>query len=181
MTDKKLTDSELLVLGLVAEMPRHGYALEQVIEERGMREWTRIGFSSIYFVLGKLEKMGLVKAETPANSKAKKEYSITNRGREILVKQTLAAIKNFGPTFPSFLIGMMHWPVLSREQALESLSVRKKSVADELVKLEDIHFKQQPLPDYLDVMFEFSIGQLKAESDWIKRTLDYMASKPWTI
>ena len=36
----KVTDAELLLLGLVAEMPRHGYELEQIIEERGMREWT---------------------------------------------------------------------------------------------------------------------------------------------
>ena len=40
MTTRDLTDSELLVLGLVAEMPRHGYELEQVIAV--------IGFSSIY-------------------------------------------------------------------------------------------------------------------------------------
>ena len=61
----ELTDAQLLVLGLVAEMPRHGYELEQVIEQRGMREWTQIGFSSIYFVLGKLEKLGLVASEKP--------------------------------------------------------------------------------------------------------------------
>ena len=56
MVRKDLTDNELLVLGLVAEMPRHGYELEQLIDRRGMREWTQIGFSSIYFVLGKLER-----------------------------------------------------------------------------------------------------------------------------
>ena len=67
MKGHNLTDAELLVLGLVAEMPRHGYQLEQVIEERGMREWTRIGFSSIYFVLGKLRKMGLVTTIAPAD------------------------------------------------------------------------------------------------------------------
>ena len=33
MKAKELTDAELLVLGLVAEMPRHGYQLEQVIEQ----------------------------------------------------------------------------------------------------------------------------------------------------
>ena len=64
----RLTDAELLVLGLVVEMPRHGYELELVIELRGMREWTQIGFSSIYFVLGKLERLGLVTAETPAGA-----------------------------------------------------------------------------------------------------------------
>jgi DNA-binding PadR family transcriptional regulator len=60
---KHLTDAELLLLGLVAEMPRHGYELDQVIQQRGMREWTEIGFSSIYFVLGKLEKLGLATAK----------------------------------------------------------------------------------------------------------------------
>ena len=70
MSVKDLTDAELLTLGLVAEMPRHGYQLEQVIEQRTMREWTQIGFSSIYFVLGKLESMKLVSAKKPAETKA---------------------------------------------------------------------------------------------------------------
>ncbi|MAC39111.1 MAG: PadR family transcriptional regulator, partial [Oceanicaulis sp.] len=69
-----LTDAELLLLGLVSEMPRHGYELEQVIETRGMREWTQVGFSSIYFVLGKLEKAGLVAAGRPRGAKARKTF-----------------------------------------------------------------------------------------------------------
>jgi len=39
----------------VAEQPKHGYQIEQDITTRGMREWTEIGFSSIYYVLNKLE------------------------------------------------------------------------------------------------------------------------------
>lgn len=42
-----LTDGELTVLGLLAEAPRHGYELDRVIEQRGIREWTTLGFSSI--------------------------------------------------------------------------------------------------------------------------------------
>ena len=34
---RPLTDSELLLLGLLAEMPRHGYDLEHEIERRGLR------------------------------------------------------------------------------------------------------------------------------------------------
>jgi hypothetical protein len=52
-------------------------------------------------------------------------------------------------------------------------------VAEELERLESIHFQQQPLPDYVDTIFEFSIRQLQAEADWIDRTVDYMATKPW--
>ena len=51
-----MTNAELAILSLIGESPRHGYEIEQVIEARGMREWTEIGFSSIYYLLKKLEK-----------------------------------------------------------------------------------------------------------------------------
>ncbi len=52
-----MTPAELAILSLLAEQPRHGYGIEQVIDERGMREWTAIGFSSIYYLLNKLEQI----------------------------------------------------------------------------------------------------------------------------
>ena len=57
-----MTNAELAILSLVAEQPRHGYEIEQVIEARGMRDWTEVGFSSIYYLLNKLEKAGLVES-----------------------------------------------------------------------------------------------------------------------
>ncbi len=174
-----LTDSELLVLGLLAEMPRHGYELEQVIEQRGMREWTPIGFSSIYFVLSKLEKKQLLAAQKPNAAKARKRYSITKQGRSALVSQTLSAISNYRPAYSSLLLGVAHWPVLTRKQALEALGSRKQAVTREIQRLEAIHFEQQPLPDYMDVLFDYSIGQLTTERDWITKTLAYMKTKPW--
>ena len=179
MKANELTDAELLVLGLVAEMPRHGYQLEQEIEHRGMREWTPIGFSSIYFVLGKLDKKKLVTAKEPARVKAKKIYAVTDDGREALVRQTLAALSHVRPTYSSLLLGMVHWPVLEREAALEALQTRAKAVEAELARLDSIQIDQQPLPDFLEALFEYSLGQLRAEAEWVSRTLDYMANKPW--
>ena len=51
-----MTNAELAILSLIGEKPRHGYDIEQVIEVRGMRDWTEIGFSSIYYILRKLEE-----------------------------------------------------------------------------------------------------------------------------
>ncbi len=144
-----------------------------------MREWTQIAFSSIYFVLGKLEKNGLAKAEVPATAKAKKKYKLTRAGKKTLVDQTLTALRTVRPNYSSLLMGMLHWPSLTRGQALKALQDRGDAVAEELERLKAIHFEQQPLPDYVDVMYEFAIGQLKAESQWIDKTLDYMDSKVW--
>jgi DNA-binding PadR family transcriptional regulator len=173
------TDAELLLLGLIAEMPRHGYQLEQEIERRRMREWTRIGFSSIYFVLGKLEQAGFVSATNAAGAKARKTFKLTVAGRRVLVAETLMALSTYRPTYSSVLLGMIHWQALGREQALEALAARGHAVSAELARLRAIQFEQQPLPDHVEALFDFSIGQFKAEAEWIAQTLDYMRTKPW--
>ncbi len=174
-----LTDAELLVLGLVAEMPRHGYQLDQEIERRGMREWTQIGFSSVYFVLAKLQAAGLVRAKKPAGAKARKTFTLTAAGRRVLVAQTLTALRGYRPTYSSVLLGMIHWPVLEREEALGALEARGEAVDAELSRLGNIQVEQQPLPDFVEALFDFSIGQLKAEAEWAARTVAYMRTKPW--
>lgn len=178
MSKAKLTDSELLMLGLIAEMPRHGYELEHVIEKRGMREWTQIGFSSIYFVLGKLETKGLVAAAQPANAKAKKNFSITDEGREALIDETLGAFGKIRTSTSPLVMGMLHWPVPGRKKALAALQKRAGLIERELARIESIRFEQQPLPDYVDALFDYSLHQLQAESTWIAKTLDYMKTKP---
>ncbi len=179
MKSKTLTDSEILLLGLVAEMPRHGYELEQIIKQRDMRRWTQIGFSSIYFVLGKLEKYGFVNSIKPNSAKTKKTYSITNQGQQTLEVQTLDALKYVRPTYSSALLGMANWPILKKQNALNALAERINAINQEIAKLKDIQIKQQPLPDYVEALFEHSMSQLIAEAKWAKSTLEYMKTKPW--
>lgn len=174
-----MTEPELLVLGLVAEMPRHGYQLAQEIERRSMREWTPIGFSSIYFLLDKLEQKRLVRSKEPARAKARKVYAVTGAGRKALVAQTITSLSTYRPTYSSVLLGMLHWPVLEKDEALTALRARAGAIKAELTRLRDIQLERQPLPDFVEALFDFSLGQLKAEEEWIARTLEYMETKPW--
>jgi DNA-binding PadR family transcriptional regulator len=180
---KGLTDAELLLLGLIAEMPRHGYQIDQVIEQRGMRQWTQIGFSSIYFVLGKLQKLGLVTAKQAprrnASTKVRKVYSVTPVGRRTLAAQTIAALRDVQPAYSSVLLGMINWSALKRERALEALAARSRAIEAELARLGAIQVEQQPLPDFVEAVFEYSLGQLRAEATWVTHTLAYMTNKPW--
>jgi DNA-binding PadR family transcriptional regulator len=175
---KRLTDAELLVLGLVGEMPRHGYELDAVIERRGIRQWTQIAFSSIYFVLGKLESLGLVRAKQSADRspKARKVYSITAAGRRAIASQTVAVLRD---AHAPVLLGMINWPALNREQALEALQARGKAIDAETVRLRAIAVDQQPLPDHAEALFEYLLAQRETEAAWVQRTLAYMATKPW--
>ena len=86
-----MTNAELAILSLVAEHPRHGYEIEQIIQQRGMREWTEIGFSSIYYLLAKLDGAGLIvsRLEEGARGPARKVYEATPAGRQALRGGTL--------------------------------------------------------------------------------------------
>ena len=42
-----------------------------------------------------------------------------------------------------------------------------------------IQVEQQPLPDFVEALFEYSLGQLRAEAKWVSETLAYMSHKPW--
>lgn len=172
----ELTDAELLLLGLTAETPRHGYQIEQLIAERGMREWTQIGFSSIYFVLAKLEKAGFVASQKPRGAKARKRYAATEAGRAALAARTLAALAAPRPTHSPVLLGMAHWPVLDHDAALGALRARGTALAAEIMRLEHKQATQQPLPAFVDAMFDHTLGQLCAEAEWVERTLAVMQS-----
>jgi DNA-binding PadR family transcriptional regulator len=89
-----MTNAELAVLSLVAEQPRHGYEIERVIEERGMREWTEIGFSSIYYLLKKLEREGLIEGQLAETGRgpARKVYRLTPAGHEAARAGVLEAL-----------------------------------------------------------------------------------------
>jgi DNA-binding PadR family transcriptional regulator len=51
-----LSDVELTLLSLVAEGPRYGSEIEQLIERRGLREWLIVGRDSFYYILYRLEQ-----------------------------------------------------------------------------------------------------------------------------
>ena len=42
-----MTDAELTILSLVAEGAQYGHQIQQIIDERGLREWITVGFSSV--------------------------------------------------------------------------------------------------------------------------------------
>ena len=93
--------------------------------------------------------------------------------------QTRAALRTVRPTYSSVLLGMINWSVLKRDDALEALQARRNAIEAEVERLSGIQIGQQPLPDFVEALLDHSIGQLKAEAEWVTRTLDYMASKPW--
>ncbi len=166
-----MTNAELAILSLIAEQPRHGYDIEQVIEARGMREWTEIGFSSIYYLLNKLEKVDLVEGllqQAQGKGPARKVYSITQQGWQTLIEGALAALSEPQRGSSPFLLGLSNYPILSRPQLLEALNIYMARLDQRVEHIMQRAEAQRPLPPFVQAMFDYSQSMLAAEKQWIQ-------------
>ncbi|WP_155368191.1 GyrI-like domain-containing protein [Catellatospora vulcania] len=170
-----LTDAELTVLGLLLEQPRHGYELERVIEERGVRTWTALGFSSIYYLLDKLAGRGLIEAATtPAerpSAKSRATYRVTAAGRDLCAEATRDALAALTPVRSRVLVGMANSPGLPEEDVAAGLSRRLAALRDQLAEVRAARAGQEPLPTAAVAIFDYCEAMLLADSAWTEATL----------
>jgi DNA-binding PadR family transcriptional regulator len=166
---RDLTNAELAVLSLVAEEDRHGYEIESVIEERGMREWTEIGFSSIYHILGVLLRRELVDARLePAAGKGspRKVYHVTGAGRRAYVSGVTDALSRPQMLFPLLQQGIAGLPFMKPAAAARALALYGESLR---VRIEAVRGKNVPgLPLHVACMFEYGERMARAELEWVE-------------
>lgn len=182
MSEHILTNAELAILSLISEKPRHGYEIEGVIEERGMRDWTDVAFSSIYFILNRLMKKGLAASSLqPASGRgpAKKVFHSTDEGHKALHDGILQAIVTEDRSGKSFLLALACLPMLTKveiEEAFTRRFARLTAKIDELSQHPTLVFPGMPL--HVRAMFEYSINQIQAELAWSQKFLkSYLAGE----
>lgn len=168
-----MTNAELAVLSLITERARHGYEIEQVIEERGMREWTEIGFSSIYYVLARLEKRGLVESRVESRQGQgpnRRLFHPTPAGRQAFRSAVYDALSTLQPVASPFMLGLGILPALEPAEALTALSAYRTRLAKRLVQVAERRRAQGHLvPDFVDALFERTQVLIRAELDWLDR------------
>lgn len=78
------TQGTFLVLMALLEGAKHGYEVSKYIEERS-RGFFRMPFGTLYPILHRLEKNGMIKAklESSSGAKTKKVYRLTGAGKAL--------------------------------------------------------------------------------------------------
>lgn len=180
-----MTNAELAILGLVVEQPRHGYEIEQVIEARGMRNWTEVGFSSIYYLLKKLEADGLVDAQVDARQAKgpkRKVYRATRKGRSAWRRETRRALATPQRQYPDIFLGMAGMPGLELEQIEKALAEYLQGLEERLEEVTRARQRSGPdLPYHVEAMFTYSESMIEAERAWVIGFLDELSIKKETV
>lgn len=86
--DWKKGSAELLLLSLIEAMPRHGYEIGKLIEQRSQGTLA-FHAASLYPLLYRLEKRGLVQGKWVEKSgqRRRRYYQLTVQGRKVLAHQ----------------------------------------------------------------------------------------------
>lgn len=90
MLDKEVKrgSTEMLILALVEDRPRHGYEIAKLIEERsdGVLQFH---VASLYPLLYRLEKRSLIKGTwvEKAGERRRRFYKLTAAGKKVLTEQ----------------------------------------------------------------------------------------------
>jgi len=176
-----ISNKEVVILGMLYEQPMHGYEIEKQITETSMRDWTEIGFSSIYYILKKLKSKKLIKSELTLNEKnqTRKIYHITNQGK-VEVKNSLKSIlSDHENTIWRIDLGIAYLNILDEKDIIECLYEYKKTIRtklncfDELldylksIECSENRYELAYRPKYL----------LKAEVEWVDNFISKMKSK----
>jgi DNA-binding PadR family transcriptional regulator len=181
MTTVQITDAELVILSLVAERPVYGYEIDQIIEQRGMREWTAIGFSSIYYLLKKIEGKGWISGKTSGSTREGLQrtiYTITQAGLRICQQATMDRLTIPHSVHNSFLTALTNLPLLSKQQIQKALSDHKLTLVKKRMELEMKKNNQSSdLLMHVDLIFDYSIHAIQCEIEWIENAIKQLGSR----
>ncbi|MDD3753954.1 MAG: PadR family transcriptional regulator, partial [Methanobacterium sp.] len=172
----RISDLETAILGLLYEESQYGYQLEKTIEGWGMRNWTQIGFSSIYYVLKKLEKKDLVKSkiEKVEGKPSRKVFTITDLGRKTMKEKISSLLSWNTKLINPFDLGLAYLNYLEPQKVIECLENYIKSAQGRIKFLESSVKMQKELnaPYYVVALFSRPLESLKTETEWVKEFIE---------
>ena len=170
----KLNHREFVVLGLVAEFPSHPYSMNQRIDERGMREWTKIGKSSIYNDLNNLDEHGLVESyREEVDNRVRRIYRITDFGFDILKSKIYQVLKEFvGRNDENFYVAFSMLPLLSQEQQVEAVSYSLSKIKKYKEELNNMLVNNLNYPLNVKGLFIHPIKILETDVEFLEWVLE---------
>lgn len=168
-----MTNSELTLLGLVADGPRYGHEIEALVTDRNLRAWLAIGLSSIYYVLERLERQQMLTVERSTETSAPQwRFTITEAGQGVLQTAVADLLGQLPALGSGFELGLANLHVLGPALVYRALLHRQALLADRLQDITSDNTTDYNAADYQRALYSHARMVLQAEHDWLTGFLD---------
>lgn len=171
-----MTQIEIILLALLYDKDYYGYQIESIIEQRNMREWANLGFSSIYNSLNKLERKKLIDSryEKEHGSPKRKVYFMKDETRGIVKKHIIKMLSEYNRDSSEFDIGMAFSYLISKKEFYQAIIERKENLIKRrefILKKYNHHPTAKERP-HIRALFERPMECIKAEIVWIENFIE---------
>ncbi len=176
-SNQKTSQKEFIILGLLQEEPAHGYDLEAKIKDRGIRNWTAIGFSSIYHLLKKLEGASFIDHEQRiVNGKAQRVFHLTDTGHAELNRLIETALTRTRGNRGDFSVAISNTVDWSANNIQGLLRQRITNLEDDYSNLQKTRSEklQAGMPDLqaIVILFDKPLAMIRAEIDFFNQYIN---------
>lgn len=129
---------DVVVLGLLAEGPVHGYDLLERFRARGMGRWVAVGRASVYQALRRLEREGLVAGRDAPGVEGpeRRVYRLTRAGRGRLRRGLVALLAEAGPYEAPATTALGFLRLLPPAEARAAIAERERVLGDLVERLD---------------------------------------------
>jgi DNA-binding PadR family transcriptional regulator len=144
-----------------------------------MRYWTEIGFSSIYYVLKRLEEEEYVRSKGKlVKGRNRIVYSITRTGKRAIREKIMSLLSENSKPISPFELGIAYLHLLDPKDAIECLENYLFSSQERLNMLkESLKRSKNELANYRKIaLFERPLELVDAEINWVKHFIDELQS-----
>ena len=168
----------LAVMALLYERPMHAYEMVTLMRERGKHESVRLRYSSLYSVVGALEREGLIVPRETVREGRRPErtvYEITGAGREEFLTWLRELLREPVKEFTQFAAGLSFLAALPPEEAVALLKERVRRLDVETGEMRsrlDAAMEQLNLPRLFLVEAEHELMLREAELGWVRRLVE---------
>jgi DNA-binding PadR family transcriptional regulator len=164
----------LAVMALLYERPMHAYEMVTLMRERGKHESVRLRYSSLYSVVGALEREGLIVPRETVREGRRPErtvYEITGAGREEFLTWLRELLREPVKEYTQFAAGLSFLAALPPEEAVALLGervLRLERENEEMRSRLDVAVEQWNLPRLFVVESEHELILREAELGWVR-------------
>ncbi len=174
MRERKVSNPLALVaMALLYERPMHPYEMVSTMRERRKHESVRLRYSSLYSVVGALEREGLISPlETRREGRRPERtvYGITESGREEFLSWLRELLGEPAKEYTRFAAGLSFLPALPSAEAAALLEERIRLLEKETGEMRshlDITMREG-VPRLFLVESEHELVLKEAELSWVR-------------
>lgn len=176
----QLTPGAFVLLAILAERPAHGYHLRDTLHTRGFRFWVNLERSTLYTVLKKLEKQGLIASHLEAGGgPARKVYALTDAGWEHFRSEARRFLSR--PSHPRndvdlgiYALNQMS-PTEARKCLADAVAHLRERRAFLQAQLDWCRARDMFLPA---LAFERPLLSIDADITWLEKVSEQLAQRP---